>query len=216
LRLSLVIFAVASAFIAAGVAAPTASACCIWTPEADRIAQADVIFEGVALEGATETGIQRFRVTRYLKSTGPETVTVNTGYVLFSGTTWAYASSSVAIRPEAGSEWRIFGYRSSTDAMWTTSSCVSRMLPLAPLGEEPPPPTPPPGPGLLVQPPPEPLPAEDRSGSGVGDQTTAAPEATPPLKTAALRPKAKKPRLAKKNKKAKKRTVRVSRRASRR
>jgi hypothetical protein len=219
LRLSLVIFAVASAFIAAGVAARTASACCIWTPGADRIAGADVIFEGVALEGATEPGIQRFRVMRYLKSTGPETVSVKTGYVLLKGTTWAYASTTVAIRPDAGSEWRIFGYQTA-DGVLTANSCTSRMLPLPPLGEEPPPSTPPPTTDPAIQGPRDYLyPAVDKSGSGVANETQAAPEATPLLKTSAPRPKAKQPRLAKKNmkaKKAKKRTVRVSRRASRR
>ena len=40
--------------------------------------RADVIFNGLALEGPTATGIQRFRVTRYFKGSGPRVVRVNT------------------------------------------------------------------------------------------------------------------------------------------
>jgi hypothetical protein len=209
LRLSLVTLAVASAFVAAGVAAPTASACCIWTPEADRIAGADVIFEGVALEGATETGIQRFRVTRYLKGAGPEIINVNTYHR--SNGSFIFATTSVSIHADAGSEWRIFGY-GSPDAALQANSCTSRRLPLPPLGQEPPPPSPP-GPVLGVVPAPEPPAGDERSSGDELDLTSA--DRVTPVKTLKPRPKAKR-LLAKKSKKAKKRMAQVSRRASRR
>jgi hypothetical protein len=117
-------------------AASSASASCVLSTEDERIGWADVIFEGTALEGATETGVQRFRVSRYLKSGGPEVVSVQTGRTASGRTT------SVSIKVEAGSEWRIFG-RGSPDAIVDTSVCQgSGRLPLPPLREQPPPPPP--------------------------------------------------------------------------
>ena len=39
---------------------------------AQQRARAHIIFKGVALDGLTATGIQRFRVIRYLKGKGPK------------------------------------------------------------------------------------------------------------------------------------------------
>jgi hypothetical protein len=215
MRLFLVIGAVACGLAAAAVTPPTASACCIWTPEADRIAGADVIFEGAAIEGPTETGVQRFRVTRYLKSTGPEVVSVKTRPALNAV---MVAMTSVDLVVEAGSEWRIFGYGAANGVIGA-NSCTSRRLPLPPLGQEPVPPS---GPGLVVQAPPQPPPAEERSSSDAdlaGDVTSAPIQgprdslypATLPLKKAARPSKVKRPLATKNSKKAKKRALRAQR-----
>jgi hypothetical protein len=193
MRLSLVLGAVACGLVASAVAPPTASACCALSSEADLIAGADVIFEGVALEGATETGIQRFRVTRYLKSTGPEIVNVNTGHR--SNGTFIFATSTVSIHAEAGSEWRIFGY-GSPDVVVQANSCTSKRLPLPPLGKGPLPPS-----GTILVQPGETPAGETRSGSGTVEVTT-------PVKKLKSRQKAKRPLSAKTTKTAKKRALR--------
>jgi hypothetical protein len=46
---------------------------------AGRAARADVIFDGVALDGPTFSGFERFRVIRYQKGTGPRLVRLITG-----------------------------------------------------------------------------------------------------------------------------------------
>src|SRR6266850_8473930 len=61
--------------------ASTARASCIPTTPAQQRARAQVIFNGIALNGPTATGIQRFRVTRYLKGSGPRIVRVDTGTI---------------------------------------------------------------------------------------------------------------------------------------
>jgi hypothetical protein len=76
---------------------------------AQQRARADIIFDGVALDGPTSTGIERFRVIRYRKGTGPRIVRLRTGRRLFpdgSGTT-----TSVSIDAAQGERWRIFARR---------------------------------------------------------------------------------------------------------
>ena len=63
----------------ASVLASAASASCIRTTVAEQRARADVIFDGRALDGPTATGIQRFRVSGYIKGRGPAIVRVQTG-----------------------------------------------------------------------------------------------------------------------------------------
>jgi hypothetical protein len=63
---------------ASALLASAAQASCIPMTAAQQRARADVIFNGRALEGPTATGIQRFRVTRYLKGRGPRIVRVDT------------------------------------------------------------------------------------------------------------------------------------------
>jgi hypothetical protein len=83
-----------------------AQASCIPMTGAQHRARADLIFNGVALEGPTATGIQRFRVTRFLKGSGPRIVRVNTGTIRRpdgSGST-----TSVSLFVKKGEKWRIF------------------------------------------------------------------------------------------------------------
>jgi hypothetical protein len=105
-----------------------AAACCVPMTEAQRIDISDVIFEGTALDGPTESGIQQIRVSRYLKGDGPDIVAVRTG-------TGLTVMSTVGIRVSAGSEWRIFGQR-QPDGTVNTNICLgSGQLPLPALGE---------------------------------------------------------------------------------
>jgi len=85
----------------------TAQASCVPFTKAQQRARASVIFNAVALQGPTSTGIQRFRVTRWLKGFGPRIVRVNTMNSRRpdgSGTT-----TSVSLVVSKGQRWRIYG-----------------------------------------------------------------------------------------------------------
>src|SRR5438093_11515465 len=87
--------------------APAAFGSCVCRSTEQQAAQADVIFDGDALEGPTETGVQRFRVRRYLKGAGPAVVRVAAGVTRHpdgSGST-----TSVSVEAAAGETWRIYG-----------------------------------------------------------------------------------------------------------
>jgi hypothetical protein len=95
-------------------------ASCIAATAAEQRARADVIFDGVALEGPTATGIQRFRVTRFLKGRGPDVVRVQTGTIRRpdgSGST-----TSVSLFVKRGERWRIFA-RGSARRTLRTNVC---------------------------------------------------------------------------------------------
>ena len=113
-RALIVILVVAAAH--PGVAA---GSCIPLTPARQR-ARADVIFEGVALEGPTATGVQRFRVRRYLKGVGPRILRVATGEVRHAD--GSETVTSVSIHVERGERWRIFA-RGSVRRVLRTSVC---------------------------------------------------------------------------------------------
>jgi hypothetical protein len=98
--------ALAVALAALAVFASSARASCVATTAAEQRARADVIFDGVALEGATPTGVQRFRVTRYLKGQGPNVVRVNTKNIRRADGSGVVTSVSIVARK--GERWRIF------------------------------------------------------------------------------------------------------------
>ena len=106
--------------IAALAVPPFAEASCILMTPAQQRARATVIFEGVALEGATTTGAQRFRVTRYVKGSGPKLVRVSTGEVRHAG--GGGVVTSVSIHVVRGEKWRIFS-RDSARRVMRTSVC---------------------------------------------------------------------------------------------
>jgi hypothetical protein len=115
-RLALALTASIAAF---AILASTAYASCIPMTPAQQRAQADIVFDGVALEGPTPTGIQRFRVTKYLKGSGPQTVRVQTGNKMgASGTT----ITSVSLVVSRGEKWRIYG-RGSARKVLSTNVC---------------------------------------------------------------------------------------------
>lgn len=103
----------------AGITAASARASCLpLTPQQQR-ARAKVIFDGVALDNPTGTGVQRFRVTRYLKGHGPGVVRVSTGFVKRADGTDSITSVSLIVH--RGEHWRIYGRGNSTRTISSTS-----------------------------------------------------------------------------------------------
>jgi hypothetical protein len=86
----------------------------------EQRARADVIFDGVALEGPTSTGIQRFRVSRFFKGSGPPVVRVNTGNIRRADGSGTVTSVSIVVK--RGERWRIFG-RGAVRKALRTSVC---------------------------------------------------------------------------------------------
>jgi hypothetical protein len=106
--------------------ATPAQASCIPATAAQQRARADVIFDGVALEGATASGVQRFRVTRYLKGSGPRIVRVATGHIRRADGTGSV--TSVSIVAARGQRWRIFARGSARRVLQSNVCDGSRPL----------------------------------------------------------------------------------------
>ena len=104
--------------------ASAAQASCIVTTAAEQRARAQVIFDGVALEGPTATGVQRFRVTRYRKGAGPRIVRVQTGTIRRADGTGS--TTSVSLFVKRGERWRIFARGSASRVLKTTLCDGSR------------------------------------------------------------------------------------------
>ena len=103
-----------------------AEASCIRMSPAEQRARADVIFDGIALEGPTPTGVQRFRVLRYRKGRGPSVVRVSTGNIRRADGTGMVTSVSVIAK--RGQRWRIFGRGSARKVLDTNVCDGSRRL----------------------------------------------------------------------------------------
>ncbi len=116
-RLVLVLIA---SVIAVTVLAAAAQASCVPTTAAQQRARADVVFDGVALEGPTATGVQRFKVSRYIKGSGPHVVRVSTGHIKRADGTGTITSVSLDVR--RGERWRIFA-RGSARKILRSSAC---------------------------------------------------------------------------------------------
>jgi hypothetical protein len=95
---------------AVGLAWPAAAtaSCIAQTPE-QQLRGADVVFVGVALEGPSASGVQRFRVDQYVKGSGATVVRVATGVVARSDGTGTV--TSVSVEAAAGDRWRIYATR---------------------------------------------------------------------------------------------------------
>ena len=106
--------------VAVGLSASSAYASCIPSTPAQQRARASVIFEGIALEGPTATGIQRFRVSRYVKGRGPRIVRVNTGHIRRADGTGTITSVSLLVK--RNDRWRIFA-RGSAQKILQSSAC---------------------------------------------------------------------------------------------
>jgi hypothetical protein len=117
---------VAAALATLALGAAAAQASCIFMTAAEQRARADVIFDGVALEGPTASGVQRFRVTRYRKGAGPRTVRVQTGTIRRTDGTGS--TTSVSLFVKRGERWRIFARRSTSRILRTTLCDGSRKL----------------------------------------------------------------------------------------
>lgn len=113
-------------FAASLALASSAAASCIQMTPTQQRARADVIFDGVALDGPTARGIERFRVVRYRKGSGPRVIGVRTGRKLFpngSGQT-----TSVSIDAARGQTWRIYARRTRRGLFETNVCDGSRRL----------------------------------------------------------------------------------------
>jgi hypothetical protein len=106
--------------------ASAAQASCIPMTAAQQRARADVIFNGRALEGPTATGIQRFRVARFLKGRGPRIVRVNTMNIRRADGSGSTTSVSLVVR--AGQRWRIYGRGSARKVVQSNLCDGSRRL----------------------------------------------------------------------------------------
>ena len=100
--------------------AGAAVASCIPMTSAQQRARADIIFDGVALGGPTATGIERFRVIRYRKGSGPRIVPLRTGRRRYADGTGVVTSVSITSR--RGETWRIFARRIRR-GLWETTVC---------------------------------------------------------------------------------------------
>lgn len=116
----------AVAALAVLVAAAAAEASCVPATVAQQRARADVIFDGVALNGPTATGVQRFRVTRYLKGRGPDVVRVSTGNIRRADGSGSVTSVSIDVR--RGQRWRIYARGSALNVLRTSVCDGSRRL----------------------------------------------------------------------------------------
>lgn len=115
------------AFLASLLVATTAAASCIPMTAVQQRARADLIFDAVALDGPTASGIERFRVIRYRKGSGPRIVRVETGRKKYpSG---GGVVTSVSIDARRGQTWRIYARRVRR-GLWETNVCDgSKRLP---------------------------------------------------------------------------------------
>ena len=108
------------------LAVTAAQASCIYSTPAELRARADVIFDGVALEGPTATGVQRFRVTRYRKGRGSSIVRVQTGTIRRADGTGS--TTSIALYVKKGQRWRIFARGSAKRVLQSNLCDGSRRL----------------------------------------------------------------------------------------
>ncbi len=114
----------AAVLLAAVAFSPAATASCLRMTPGEQRAGAHLIFDGVALEGPTATGIQRFRVTRYLKGRGPRVVRVSTGNIRRADGTGSVTSVSIIVK--RGERWRIFAQGRPPNVLRTNVCLGSR------------------------------------------------------------------------------------------
>ena len=100
--------------------AADARAACESVSASDRWGLAAVIVDARALEGPTATGVQRFRVLRYLKGGGPAVIRVATGVARNPDGSWVASGEGLFVR--RGERWRIFA-RGPSRRILRTSIC---------------------------------------------------------------------------------------------
>jgi len=121
-----IVISTAVATLALGALAANAYASCLRMTAAQQRARADVIFDGVALSGPTASGLQRFRVTRYLKGRGPSIVRVSTGNSRRADGSGSVTSVSIVVR--RGELWRIFAQGFAKKVLRSSACDGSRKL----------------------------------------------------------------------------------------
>lgn len=101
-----------------------ARAMCLPATDAERLAAADAVFEGLVVRGPDSPA--RLKVLRYIKGKGPKELSVETGSTRNrDGTT---TSTSVGIRPLPGETWLIYGLGTRKGAVITSSCAGSRRV----------------------------------------------------------------------------------------
>lgn len=101
-----------------------ARAMCLPATDAERLAAADAVFEGLVVRGLDSPA--RLKVLRYIKGTGPKEVSVETGSLRNrDGTT---TSTSIGIKPRRGETWLIYGLATRKGVVITSSCAGSRRL----------------------------------------------------------------------------------------
>jgi hypothetical protein len=100
--------------------AAEARAACEPSSASDRWRLAAVVVDARALEGPTATGVQRFRVLRYLKGGGPAVIRVATGVARDPDGSWVASGEGLFVR--RGERWRIFA-RGPSRRILRTSIC---------------------------------------------------------------------------------------------
>jgi hypothetical protein len=93
---------------------------------AQQRARADIVFDGIALDGPTVTGIERFRVIRYRKGRGPRILHIRTGRKRLPD--GGMVVTSVSIDAARGEKWRIYARRLRTGVYQTNICDGSRHL----------------------------------------------------------------------------------------
>ena len=105
---------------------PTARASCVALTTKERWARADVVLDARALESATPTGVQRFRVLHYLKGRGPAVVRVGTGVIRRTDGSGVVGGEDLFVR--RGERWRIFAHGSPRRVLRSSVCDGSRRL----------------------------------------------------------------------------------------
>lgn len=116
--------AAVAALVTAALSTSAAYASCLPTTATEQRARADVIFDGIAIDGPTATGVQRFRVIRYVKGGGPRVVRVSTGTIRRADGSGSVTSVSILV--ERGERWRIFAEGSPRKVLRTSVCAGSR------------------------------------------------------------------------------------------
>lgn len=101
-----------------------ARAMCLPATDAERLAAANIVFEGLVVRGLYSPA--RLKVLRYIKGSGPRELSVETGSMKNRDGT--ITSSSVGIRPHPGETWLIYGLGTRKGAVVTSSCAGSRRL----------------------------------------------------------------------------------------
>ena len=101
-----------------------ARAMCLPATDAERLAAADAVFEGLVVRGPDSPA--RLKVLRYIKGKGPKELSVETGSTRNRNGTMT--STSVGIRPLPGETWLIYGLGTRKGAVITSSCAGSRRV----------------------------------------------------------------------------------------
>jgi len=113
-----------AALVLASLIPGVARAMCLPATDAERFAAADIVFEGLVVQGHYSPA--PLKVLRYIKGSGPKELSIETGNVRNPDGTMT--STSVGITPRRGETWLIFGLGTRKGAVITSSCAGSRRL----------------------------------------------------------------------------------------